>query len=170
MEARIHEPPGGARRGARIPSGGAMRPTHHWLLVEDDPVDAKGVVRALERLSASVELTVATEGTSAWERLEGWDELPGAGPDLILLDLNLPHRSGHELLAELKRDPGWRHVPVVVLTTSDHERDVGSAYGRGAAGYFVKPYRFPEFVEMIAEVLAYWRRAERPLPPETSAP
>lgn len=145
-----------------------MRTSQHWLLVEDDAVEAEGLVRALERLGAPVELTVAPEGGAAWQRLEAWGALPGEGPDLILLDLNLPVRSGHELLAELKDDPGWRHVPVVVLTTSDHERDVASAFGRGAAGYFVKPYRFSDFVDTIREVVAYWRRSERALPPEAS--
>jgi CheY-like chemotaxis protein len=77
-------------------------------------------------------------------------------PDLILLDLNMPRMNGKEFLAEIKKDPVLSVIPVVVLTTSDVERDVVASYKLGAAGYITKPVDMEQFIDAIRQLDNYW--------------
>ena len=130
------------------------------LLVEDDEVDVMNVRRAFRKNGITSPLFVASDGVEALERLRG-GELP-RGRRLVLLDLNLPRMNGIELLRALRADPRLAATPVVVLTTSGHERDRAEAFALNVAGYFLKPVAFADFCETIAALDRYWSRAEIP--------
>jgi CheY-like chemotaxis protein len=130
------------------------------LLVEDDHVDVMNVKRAFERNRITNPLFVAADGIEALEMLRG-----GKVPDtrrMILLDLNMPRMNGIEFLRELRRDPELQHTPVVVLTTSNDERDKIEAYNFNVAGYLLKPVTFLNFVELTAALNKYWTLVELP--------
>jgi CheY-like chemotaxis protein len=123
------------------------------LLVEDDPGD---VVIAREALAAgrlSTDLQVVTDGVEAisyLRRTEGYAD--ATRPDLILLDLNLPRKSGHEVLAEIKQDPELRRIPVVVLTTSQAQEDVTKSYDLHASVHVSKPADFDQFADVVKQI------------------
>lgn len=131
------------------------------LLVEDDEVDVMNVRRAFEKGHVANPLFVAGNGLEALEMLRG-PELP---PErrLVLLDLNMPKMSGIEFLTELRKDPELHRVPVVVLTTSNAERDRVDAFDLNAAGYLVKPVTFSSFVEAMVTLDKYWTLVEMPV-------
>jgi two-component system response regulator len=124
------------------------------LLVEDDAAHAEIARRNLsafgDRLRALVH---AADGQAALDLLFGAEPLQ---PDLILLDLRLPRVDGFEVLRRVKAAEALRHVPVVVLTTSNAEADVRMAYARGASSYLVKPVDFERFVAMMRAFGAFW--------------
>lgn len=133
------------------------------LLVDDDEVDVMNVKRAFKRNNILNPLFVANNGLEALELLRGSGE--GAMPRerrLILLDLNMPRMNGLEFLRELRADPDLRALTVIVLTTSDDERDKVEAYNLNVAGYIVKPVTFLAFVEAMAALNAYWTLNELP--------
>lgn len=123
------------------------------LLVEDDEVDVLSLERALARLPAVFPIEVARHGEAAlqWLRSESHPL-----PFLILLDINMPRMNGHEFLAELRRDPMLRTLPVAVLTTSPHESDRERLYQLGIMAYLVKPTRSEEYVEMLRSLAEFW--------------
>jgi CheY-like chemotaxis protein len=130
------------------------------LLVEDDQVDVMNVRRAFERNRIANPLFVAGDGLEALEMLRN-----GRVPDsrrIVLLDLNMPRMSGIEFLRELRRDPVLMHTPVVILTTSNDDRDKIEAYNLNVAGYLVKPVTFINFVELMAALNKYWTLVELP--------
>jgi len=109
------------------------------LLVEDDDVDVRVVLRAFEKERISNPVVVAHDGIEALARLRGQDGHPViSGPVLIVLDLNMPRMDGHEFLAEIRNDPKLAQLLVFVLTTSDDESDRQAAYSKNVAGYLVK--------------------------------
>lgn len=118
------------------------------LLVEDDEVAVMNVRRAFRKANISNPLFVAGDGVEALEMLRG-GEVPLSGR-LVLLDLNMPRMNGIEFLRELRADPELSRTPVVVLTTSDAERDKVEAYNLNAAGYLLKPLTFGSFCEMMS--------------------
>jgi CheY-like chemotaxis protein len=95
---------------------------------------------------------VANNGEEALEILE--DEL--RWPDLILLDLNMPRISGLEFLSILKNNEQLRHIPTVILTTSDNQKDIEECYRIGLSGYIVKPLKYNDYIDKIQNVLSYW--------------
>ena len=123
------------------------------LLVEDDPGD---VVIAQEALAAgrlNTDLHVVTDGVEAMSYLRKSAPYDDAErPDLILLDLNLPRKSGHEVLAEVKQDPALRRIPVVVLTTSQAQEDVAKSYDLHASVHVSKPVDFDQFTEVVRQI------------------
>ncbi|HET9074508.1 MAG TPA: response regulator [Solirubrobacteraceae bacterium] len=119
------------------------------LLVEDDPGDVMLVQEAMSHDKLSNELHTVSDGVLALEHLRN-PENPL--PDLILLDLNLPRKSGQEVLAEIRADPRLSRIPVVVLTTSDAEADVLSSYELHANAYVTKPVDFNRFLEVVREI------------------
>ena len=119
------------------------------LLVEDDPGDVMLVQEAMSHDKLSNELHTVSDGVLALEHLRN-PENPL--PDLILLDLNLPRKSGQEVLAEIRADPRLSRIPVVVLTTSDAEADVLSSYELHANAYVTKPVDFKRFLEVVREI------------------
>ena len=126
------------------------------LLVEDDRVDVMTVQRALEINNISNPLYVARTGVEALGMLRG-DGFPRIEPtpSLVLLDLNLPKMGGIELLKELRADPEFHSLPVIVLTSSNEPRDRDAAFEYEVEDYIVKPHSFDEFSSAIATVLAY---------------
>lgn len=134
--------------------------TLNILLVEDDQVDAMNVTRAFAKNRISNPLFVAEDGIRALEMLRSGEVPPERR--IILLDLNMPRMNGIEFLRELRADPVLKHTPVVVLTTSDDERDKINAYDLNVAGYLLKPVTFTNFVEVMAALNKYWTLVELP--------
>lgn len=130
------------------------------LLVEDDQVDVMNVRRAFKKSNITNPLYVAENGLRALEMLRG-GAVP-LTPLLILLDLNMPKMNGIEFLKDLRSDDRLRHLPVVVLTTSDDERDRIEAYNLNVAGYILKPVTFMNFVEAMTTLNKYWTLVELP--------
>ncbi len=123
------------------------------LLVEDNAGDVRLTREALREADVSVELTVVPDGEQALAFLRGEGAHAGASrPDLILLDLNLPRRDGREVLQEVKADPHLRHIPVIVLTTSQAEEDVLCSYQLHANAYVTKPVDFDGFIEAVKQI------------------
>jgi CheY-like chemotaxis protein len=132
----------------------------HILLVEDDDVDVMNVRRAFQRNNITNPIHVASNGLEALQFLRS-GQVP-ADRRLILLDLNMPKMNGIEFLRELRADPQLAHVPVVVLTTSNDERDKVDAYNLNVAGYLLKPVTFGNFVDLMAALNKYWTLVELP--------
>jgi CheY-like chemotaxis protein len=130
------------------------------LLVEDDEVDVMNVRRAFQRAHVSNPLHVAGNGLEALELLRG-DTIP-AGRRLVLLDLNMPRMNGIEFLRAVRADASLQSLPVVVLTTSNDERDKVDAYKLNVAGYLLKPVTFTDFVDLMAALNKYWMLVEMP--------
>jgi two-component system, chemotaxis family, response regulator Rcp1 len=123
------------------------------LLVEDNAGDAQLMRIALAEAMPAARLSVATDGEQALAALEG-----GPPPDLVLLDLNLPRLSGHELLAALRasEDAALRRLPVVILTTSDAAADVERSYELGAFSHITKPADIDRLFEVVGTLARYW--------------
>jgi CheY-like chemotaxis protein len=130
------------------------------LLVEDDQVDIMNVKRAFDKNRITNPLYVATNGLEALEMLRT-NAVP-SDRRLILLDLNMPKMTGIEFLRELRADHALGSTPVVVLTTSNDERDKIDAYNLNVAGYLLKPVTFINFVEVMAALNKYWTLVELP--------
>ena len=137
-----------------------MKSAHAILLVEDNPADVKITQRALKESGLGVELIVVRDGQEAVDYLLRQGTHAGTecwrSPDLILLDLNLPKLSGHEVLLRLRGTPRLKAVPVVVLTTSRRQEDVAAMYASGANTYIEKPEDFQRFVEVLQTIHRYW--------------
>jgi CheY-like chemotaxis protein len=136
------------------------------LLVEDSPGDVQLTIEALRDARVNTNLHVAQDGEEAlaFLRREGaFADAPR--PDLVLLDLNLPRKSGHEVLDEIKTDPELRRIPVVILSTSDAEGDVLAAYDRSANCYVTKPVDIDRFWEVVRSIDEFWLRLAK-LPSE----
>jgi CheY-like chemotaxis protein len=136
-----------------------MTPEQHILLVEDDDIDALTVRRTLKELGANNPLDRATDGERALAFLRHPTQ---PRPGLILLDLNMPRMNGIEFVAELKKDPQLRIIPVVVLTTSSEEGDRIAAFSNSVAGYMVKPVDYPQFVSIMSLIRDYWMTSATP--------
>ena len=127
------------------------------LLVEDNPGDIRLTQEALKEGNLRNTLSVVMDGEEALDFLRRRGKFADSKrPDLILLDLNLPKLNGHEVLAEIKKDEDLRHIPVVVLTTSDDERDITFSYNQFASSYIVKPVSLEKFIKVVAAVKDYW--------------
>jgi chemotaxis family two-component system response regulator Rcp1 len=129
----------------------------HILLVEDNPADVELTRQALTEAKVANQVHVAPDGVAAMQFLRGQEpyaDLPR--PDLVLLDLNLPKKSGREVLTEVKSDPGLCAIPVIVLTTSSHEEDILRAYEHHVNSYIRKPVRLDEFLQVVRTIDQYW--------------
>ena len=123
------------------------------LLVEDDPGDVLMTREAFEHYRIRNELHVVGDGEQAMHFLRRDGDYANAPrPGLILLDLNLPRRNGHEVLAELKSDPDLLSIPVVVLTTSQAEEDILRSYTLHANAYISKPVDFERFIDVVRQI------------------
>lgn len=141
------------------------------LLVEDEPRDETLVLRVFKKYNITNTVVVAHDGVEAIDYLCGTGTHAGRDPrelpELILLDLKLPRVDGLEVLRWIRRDDRIKLVPVVVLTSSDEERDRIASYQLGANSYVNKPVEFAEFSEAIRQLGLYWTILNRP-PPSAS--
>ena len=127
------------------------------LLVEDNPGDARLAQEALKESKVHNNLHHVVDGVEAMAFLRRQEEYAGVPPpDLILLDLNLPRKDGREVLAEVKEDPDLRLIPIVVLTTSEAERDLIRSYDLHANAYVVKPIDLDRFIEIVQAIEHFW--------------
>ena len=127
------------------------------LLVEDNPGDVILTQKAFRQGRIANHITVAKNGEEAMEILRRQNKHADASvPDLILLDLNLPRKSGQEVLNEIKSDPVLKHIPVVVLTSSKAELDVVKTYDLHANSYIIKPVSMEKFAETVTMLENYW--------------
>jgi len=127
------------------------------LLVEDSPSDTELTMEAFREGSVESHLSHVEDGVEALSflgRRQPYSQAPR--PDLILLDLNLPQKDGREVLAELKKDPELRTIPVVVLTTSRSDQDIARAYQLQANCYISKPVEFEQFVRVVRLIEHFW--------------
>lgn len=130
------------------------------LLVDDNPGDAMLTERAFKKSSIASNLVIIHDGQEALDYLLGKGNHAGRDllemPALILLDINLPRVSGHEVLRRIRSDPRTRRLPVVMLTSSCEDGEVGRCYDAGANSYIQKPVDFKRFVEVAHELSTYW--------------
>jgi CheY-like chemotaxis protein len=127
------------------------------LLVEDSPTDLIMAREALEDSPAPSRLHTVMDGVEAMEFL--WKKGPYVGvprPGLILMDLNLPKKSGREVLVEIKGDNSLRRIPVVILSTSKAEEDIERSYGLHANCYITKPVDFWKFRDVVRSIQEFW--------------
>ncbi len=129
----------------------------HILIVDDNPTDLMIMREAFKNTRVEAVLESVSNGDEAMKflrRVGGFSKSPR--PDLIILDLNMPRKNGHEVLAEIKSDPLLLRIPVIILTTSQAEEDVSRAYAAHANCYVRKPVDFVESARVMAVVESFW--------------
>jgi two-component system response regulator len=127
------------------------------LLVEDNPGDVRLTKEALKDAKVLNDIYVARDGVEAMEFMHREGSFANVPiPDLILLDLNLPRKDGREVLAEIKKDPKLKHIPIVVLTTSKADEDIIKTYNLHANAYITKPVDINRFVEIMHALEEFW--------------
>lgn len=144
--------------------------TIHLLMADDDADDRQMTKEALEESRVLNEIGFVEDGEQLMDYLRHRGRY-AAGvprPDLILLDLNMPRKDGREALAEIKRDPALRQIPIVILTTSKAEEDIFRSYDLGVNSYVTKPVTFHGLVEVMRGLGCYWVQLVQ-LPPEPGA-
>jgi len=138
------------------------------LLVEDNPDDEALTLRALKKNNILNEVMVAHDGVEALDYLfgrrphEGRD--PSVTPQLVLLDLKLPKIDGLEVLRQIRTDDRTKLLPVVILTSSNEQKDLINGYGLGANSYILKPVDFSRFIEAVRQLGLYWLILNEPVP------
>ncbi len=127
------------------------------LLVEDNEGDILLTTEALEEAKINNEVKVLRDGEQAIHYLDDLKKTnPEALPDLILLDVNLPRRNGHEVLNQIKNDPLLKKLPVIMLTTSSSAKDIDQAYKEHVNCYIVKPVEAASFLKMVNSIEDFW--------------
>ena len=130
------------------------------LLVEDNPSDVKLAMRAFQKNNLANGVHVLRDGAEALEYLYRTGRYAGdtdrAKPKVILLDLKLPLVDGHEVLRRIKSDPATRTIPVVVMTSSNEEKDLVESYQLGVNSYVQKPVDFEQFIDAVRQLGLYW--------------
>lgn len=130
------------------------------LLVEDNPLDEELAMLAFKKVNLDKKVNVVRDGAEALDyifcrgKYKGDEGFPT--PKIILLDLKLPKINGLEVLRQLKNDPENMKIPIVILSSSNHERDIIKCYELGANSYIVKPVDFKKFTETIGQLGKYW--------------
>lgn len=134
-----------------------MNTKHPILLIEDDTIDQMAVKRAFKELKITNKLFIANNGEEALEFLRDKNtQLPG----FILLDLNMPKMNGLEFVNIVKKDPDFKKIPIVVLTTSLEENDRIESFNLSVAGYIIKPVDYHNFIEAVKAINVYWTLSE----------
>ena len=133
------------------------RPPITILLVEDNPGDALLAREAMRFVDDRNQMHIVPDGEKALTFLSQREEFSAVPkPDLIILDLNLPRKRGQDVLLEVKAEQDWRRIPVVILTSSEHEDDVKECYDRHANCYIKKPMNIDGLVGVMSEVYEFW--------------
>ncbi|HEX5082878.1 MAG TPA: response regulator [Blastocatellia bacterium] len=136
------------------------------LLVEDNPQHVELTLRALRKHNLANNVFVAKDGAEALEFIfatrSNYQRQIENGPKVILLDLKLPKVDGLEVLRRIKSDERTKAIPVVVVTTSEHDQDIVKSYKLGANSYIVKPVSFEKFVEAVSQLGFYWMLVNKP--------
>jgi CheY-like chemotaxis protein len=144
--------------------GNNIQPVN-FLMAEDDSDDRLLIKEAFRENHATNSIRFVKDGIELLDYLRRLDKYTNPGdapaPDLILLDLNMPRKDGREALEEIKTDPHLRHIPVVVLTTSNAEEDIMRSYDSGATSYIIKPMKFSGLIEAIKGLMQYWVQVAR---------
>ncbi len=122
------------------------------LLVEDDMIEIMKLNRTISSLNLNHKIIEANNGEEALTILRQKEHLP----DIILLDLNMTKMNGIEFLNILRNDEQLMHIPTIILTTSNHQKDLLECYKTGVSGYITKPLKYEDYVIKIEKVLAYW--------------
>jgi len=134
------------------------------LLVDDDPNDVELILTALAECALRDQVALAHDGIEALDYLHRrgqFESLPGGNPAVIFLDLKIPKMNGLEVLEHIRNDEDLGLIPVVVISSSDWERDRAESYRLGANAYVVKPVDFTEFVEKIKITGIFWAKINR---------
>lgn len=143
-----------------------IAPPCDLLLVEDNPLDLEIALRSFRKAGGAQHIQVARDGAEALDFVFGEGQHAGRGladaPRMILLDLKLPKVDGLEVLARLKSDARTRHIPVVMLTTSNQQRDLLKSYQLGVNSYLVKPVALEDFVQLARQITSYWLGLNQP--------
>ncbi|MCF6241076.1 MAG: response regulator [Bacteroidales bacterium] len=130
------------------------------LLVEDNPADQQLTIRAFKKGRVNINLQIANDGVEAMEYLTGEgkyaDRKSYPLPDLILLDINMPRMDGKQVLREIKTDHHLKIIPVIMLTTSDQEKDITDSYNLGVNAYISKPVRINDFMDVVQKLEDFW--------------
>ncbi len=127
------------------------------LLIEDSSTDVLMIREALSEVKLLNKIHVAEDGVEALDFLHKRGKFASSPrPNLILLDLNLPRKNGHEVLAEIKADKDLKRIPVVVLTTSSTKEDILRSYDLHVNCYVVKPVEFDSFVKAVQSIQHFW--------------
>lgn len=120
------------------------------LLIEDDRIEVLKLKRAIAEEFDNYFIQLAKDGKEAFSILEN------SLPDMILLDLNMPDTNGIEFLNLIKANDSLKHIPVIVLTTSDNDKDIYECYKLGIAGYIIKPLKYEDYETKIKAIIKYW--------------
>jgi len=130
------------------------------LIAEDDSDDRLLAEDALRECGINADLRFVTDGVELMDYLNGRNKyrMPGGAPkpSLIILDLNMPRKDGREALKEIKADSALQKIPVVIMTTSTADNDIGQAYGLGANSFISKPVAFDKLVSIMKSIGEYW--------------
>jgi CheY-like chemotaxis protein len=127
------------------------------LLVEDNPAEARLISEVFDEFKIRNHVTIVTDGAEAMDYLNKKGKYKDRKcPSLIILDLNLPKKSGREVLKEIKRDKKLKRVPVIILTVSSDEDDVNGSYDNFASAFLTKPNNLKEFIDLIGAFEDFW--------------
>jgi len=126
------------------------------LLIEDNNIEIMKMKRTISFLKLDHTIIEAVNGEEALLYLKKQSRLP----DIILLDLNMPKISGIEFLSILRNDTKLHHIPTIILTTSDNNKDIIACYEIGVSGYILKPLKYEDYIKKIEITLAYWSANE----------
>ena len=128
------------------------------VMADDDAEDCLLLRDAVAQSRLPHRVHTVPDGEALWDCLTGENGVARGWPGLVLLDLNMPRRDGRETLRMLKQDPRLQRIPIVVLTTSTSETDIGLAYAFGASSYIAKPITFQGWVDLVEMLDRYWFR------------
>lgn len=126
------------------------------LLVEDNEGDILLTKEALQDFRFPINLTVKKDGNEAILYLMNLSKKDSSLPDLVLLDINLPKKNGHEVLQSVKNHPDLKHIPIIILTTSSSDKDIFSAYQEHCNSYIIKPVDVNDFFKVAAALEEFW--------------
>lgn len=127
------------------------------MLVEDNPGDARLILEVIKEIQTKITLNIVTNGILAMEYLRKIGPYKEAvTPDIILLDLNIPKMDGRKVLYEIKNDPNFKKIPVIVLTISQAENDIINCYDLHANCYISKPFEVDKFIQVFKSIVHFW--------------